>query len=242
LEGHIDSIFVADVRPDIPGLEVIALEEGGGWRVSGGRNRLFRFLRRNYNWIVTRLLPGGNRVFLYNGERVLWEGHHQYQEPQNAAIGDFDTGRPGLEVWCRSGYSTNQRPFVFDAYGRVFSSYKLDDVAPKGWTVEGIEVISSINWTGEFKQLAAAKERHKSGDVVIFDPMNGRFLKRFKERAHRLYVADVTGDWREEIVVLNGNEIRIYENDQPNPNPNHPRLWEKSHYRRSKMTWNYYSP
>ena len=29
LRGHVDSLFVADVRSDIPGLEVVALEEGG---------------------------------------------------------------------------------------------------------------------------------------------------------------------------------------------------------------------
>ncbi|HID06947.1 MAG TPA: hypothetical protein EYP10_07335, partial [Armatimonadetes bacterium] len=87
-----------------------------------------------------------------------------------------------------------------------------------------------------------AKERHKSGDVCIFDPISGEFLYRFKERADRLYVADVSGDWREELIVVSGNEIHIYHNDAPNPRPNQPRLWMKQWYRRCKMTWNYYSP
>ena len=90
--------------------------------------------------------------------------------------------------------------------------------------------------------MAAAKERHESGDVGIFDPLHGTFLHHFKEQADRLYVADVTGDWREELIVLNRNELHIYQNDQPNPNPKHPRLWTNASYRRSKMTWNYYSP
>jgi hypothetical protein len=72
--------------------------------------------------------------------------------------------------------------------------------------------------------------------------MTGRFVQRFKEKADRLYVADVTGDWREELVVLNGNEFHIYQNKEPNPNPQRRRLWSEQHYRRSKMTWNYYSP
>ena len=210
---HIDSIFVADVRPDIPGLEVVALEE-----------------------------RGDNRVFLFNSDRLIWEIHYKKQEPQNAAIGDFDLNRPGLEIWCRSRYPKHQKPFVFDSQGQLIANYEMDNVAPRGWTVEGVEVIFTIDWTGEPKQLAAAKERHKSGDIAIFDPLTGEFIHRFKEKADRFYVADVSGDWREELIVLNGNKLHIYTNPEPNPNPNRPQLWSQNHYRRSKMTWNYYSP
>lgn len=238
LRGHIDSIFVGDVRPDIPGLEVVALEEGGHERVFPGDNGISSFANR----VLNRIIPSGNRVFLYRDEQVLWISHYKHQEPQNAAIGDFDPGRPGLEIWSRSRYARHQKPFVFDAQGTVISHYEMDDVAPAGWTDEGVEVIFSIDWTGEEKQLAVAKERHKSGDVAIFDPITGRFLHRFKEKADRLYVADVLGDWREEIVVLNGRELHIYSNENVNPNPHRQRLWEQDHYLRSKMTWNYYSP
>lgn len=217
LYGHVDSLFVADVRPDLPGLEVVALEEGGGW------------------W-------HGNRVFLYNQERLIWQTGFRRREPQNAAIGDFDPKRPGLEVWCRSRFDEHQTPFVFDAYGDLIEHYEMDDVAPVGWTIRGVEVIAPVHWRGNAKQLAAAKERHREGDVALFDPLSGRFIERFQERAERLYVADVTGDWREELIVLNGSALRIYENPEPNPNVDRPRLWTESEYRRSKMTWNYYNP
>jgi len=238
LEGHIDSIFVADVRPDIPGLEVIALEEGGGHLTFESTNLILRACNR----ILDRIFRSGNHVFLYNHERLIWQSHHRHQEPQNAAIGNFDPGLPGLEVWCRSRFNKNQRPFVFDAQGQIIADYEMDEVAPQGWTSSGVEVIFPIEWTGDSKQLAAAKERHESGDVAIFDPLGGQFLHRFKEKADRLYVADVFGDWREELIVLNGNELHIYQNDVQNPNPHRPRLWSKNHYRRSRMTWNYYSP
>ena len=215
LRGHLDSIFVADVLPERPGLEIVALEEGG---------------------------DEGNRVVLYDQTALIWEAHYEHQEPQNAAVGRFDPARPGLQVWCRSRYDEHQRPFVFDAQGRLIAHWRMDDVAPEGWTAKGVEVIWTIDWTGEPKQLAAAKERHTSGDVAIFDPITGRFLARFPERADRLYVADVSGDWREELVVVSGPEIRIYHNPAPNPDPDRPRLWAQQHYRRSKMTWNYYSP
>jgi len=212
LRGHIDSVFVRDVAPDVPGLEVVALEEGGG-----------------------------NRVFLYNRHGLLWQTHYQHWEPQNAAIGTFDSSG-AHRIWCRSRFNTHQKPFVFDVQGKLVVQYEMDDVAPKGWTEAGVEVIWTVDWTGGRKQFAAAKERHTSGDVAIFDPISGEFIRVFNEKADRLYVADVSGDWREELVVLNGNELHIYHNEASNPNPNRARLWTKNHYRRCKQTYNYYSP
>jgi hypothetical protein len=213
VEGHLDSLFVGDVRPDPPGLEVVALEENGP-----------------------------QRVFLYNRQGLIWAAHHRHQEPQNAAVGDFDPDRPGLEIWCRSRYNRHQRPWLFDAHGNLIADYEMAEVAPKGWTVKGVEVISTISWAGPHKQLAAAKERHEAGDVAIFDPLTGAFVLRLAEQADRLYVADVTGDWREEIIVLNGGELRIYENPAAAVSPAQPPLWSQDHYLRSKLTWNYYNP
>ena len=65
---------------------------------------------------------------------------------------------------------------------------------------------------------------------------------RFHEKADRIYVADVAGDWREEIIVVNGKEIHVYQNTARNPRPGERRLWSRQAYRRSKMSWNYYSP
>lgn len=217
LEGHIDSLFVADVQPARPGLEVVALEEGGS-------------------------IFNSDRVFLYDEQGLIWETGYRRREPQNAAVGDFAPELPGLEVWCRSRFDEHQTPFVFDANGNLLDAYEMDDVAPADWTIRGIETIATIDWTGGAEQLAAGKERHQNGDVAIFDPIGGRFRLRFDEHAERLYVADVTGDWREEIVVWNRDSLNIYQNSSPNPDPDHPRLWDDPAYRDSKINWNYYNP
>ncbi|MGI5817070.1 MAG: hypothetical protein ACOX9R_03115 [Armatimonadota bacterium] len=218
LRGHVDSIYAADVRPDLPGLEIVALEEGGS-----GEER--------------------NRVFVLSANSdLLVSTHFNNQEPQNAAVGHFDAERDGVQVWCRSRYNQHQKPFVFDAHGELIAHWEMDDVAPEGWTTSGVEVIWTIDWSGGEEQFAAAKERHTEGDVCVFNPITGEFVVRMEETASRIYVADVLGDWREEIVVWNNDELRVYENLAPNPRPDRPRLWSQPHYTRSKQVWNYYSP
>ena len=211
-QGHIDSIFVADVRPGIPGLEIVLLEEGS------------------------------NHVQVIAGEGPIWRSHFDRQEPQNASVGRFKEDSDQIFIWCRSRYDEHQKPFVFDPTGRKVFDYNMDNVAPVDWTSKGVEVIHTIDWTGKRQQLACAKERHKSGDVCIFEPLTGKFVAHFKEKADRLYVADVTGDWREEVIVLNGSELHIYANSDPNPRPSEKRLWADRNYRRLKQCYNYYSP
>ncbi|MBN2475568.1 MAG: VCBS repeat-containing protein [Pirellulales bacterium] len=210
--SHIDSLFVADVKPDLPGLEVVLLEEGA------------------------------NHVQVVGLKGPIWREHFRRQEPQNAAVGRFKPGSDEIFVWCRSRYNEHQKPFVFDSSGAMVFAYAMDDVAPEGWTASGVEVIHTIDWTGRPEQLACAKERHTEGDVCLFEPLTGKFVARFPHEADRLYVADVTGDWREEILVLEGNKLYVHENPDPNPRPDLPRLWTNRNYRRLKQCHNYYSP
>jgi hypothetical protein len=230
LTGHIDAITVADVRPDLPGMEVVVFEEGD------------------------RRQEERERVFLANSEGLIWQANHENREPQDGAVGDFDPGRPGLEIFCRTrgtglaakpipvekfpadGY---QKPFVLDSRGSVISDYSTADIVPDGWTPMGLQVCQTIHWDGTSKALVVATEREQNGNVGIFDPIGGRFLLHLKEeKADRLYVADVSGDWREEILILNGNELHVYHNDAKNPDPDRRKFWDQAHYRRNKMTWN----
>lgn len=210
--GHIDSLFVADAQPDRPGLEVILLEEGS------------------------------NHVQLVGMGGPIWREHFKRQEPQNAAVGRFDPKSQHRQIWCRSRYQEHQKPFILDSDGKLVFTYEMDHVAPEGWTARGVEVIHTIDWTGQPTQLACAKERHRSGDVCLFEPLTGKFVERIAQKADRLYVADVVNDWREEIIVLKGNELHIYANTARNPRPDRPRRWTDRNYRRLKQCHNYYSP
>lgn len=210
--GHMDSVFVVDVLPGKGGLEVVLLEEGS------------------------------NAVQVVSAGGPVWRRDHKRSEPQNAAVGRFAADSDEVFIWCRSRFNTHQKPFVFNSKGKIVFTYEMDRAAPRGWTTSGVETIHTIDWTGKRQQLACAKERHTSGDVCVFEPLTGRFVARFSEKCDRLMVADVVGDWREEIIVLNGSELHVYRNDAPNPRPKEKRLWSDRNYRRRKQCYNYYSP
>lgn len=237
-DSHIDAVQIGDVQPKRPGLEVVALQEGGRFLLFPFDNKI----AHRINWNFNKIWGAGEKTFLMNPYGLIWARHHHQIEPQNAAIGKFKRDSDEVQIWLRSRFDIDQKPYVFDSAGRLVSSYALRDVAPEDWTRKGLEVIVPIHWTGTGQQHLAAKARHESGDVAIIDALTGKFLVRIPESADRLYVADVLDDWREELVVLSGNQLRIYGNTEDNPNPDRASLWLQQHYQRSKQTWNYYSP
>ena len=212
---HIDSVGIDDIDPNRPGLEIVIPEESGD-----------------------------KRVMLFDDKGTLWTSEHRRRaedgDGDKVAIGNFDPTSPGLESWFRGNESRHFT--VLNAAGDVISSYKFSDRRPDSWTEKGFEVITRIRWTGEEKEYIVAKERHEAGDVGIFDAMTGQLVTQFPNQTERLYVADVLGDWREEIIVLSNDELTVYQNEQTNPNPSRSSLWNDNLYRRQKMTWNYYSP
>ena len=91
LTGHIDAIAVDNIRPDLPGLEVVALEEGD-----------MRFEDRD-------------RTLVCGMNGLIWQNHCHHKEPQDAPLAISIRIGPGLEVFCRHRGNGHQEPFVFDA-------------------------------------------------------------------------------------------------------------------------------
>jgi hypothetical protein len=210
---HIDSLAISNIDPDSPGLEAVIAEEGSE-----------------------------RRVIMFNKSKVLWsKSRKPATDGDKVQIGDYAPNRKGWEIFLRGAESNDM--WMMDRSGNRIAAYDFDTAKrPQSWTDAGIEDIFRIHWTGGRKLLNAAKERHKAGDVGIFDPLTAEFIEVFDEAADRVYVVDLVGDWREEVVVISGRKLTIYRNLDANPRPNQRSLWSYPHYRRLKMTWNYYSP
>jgi hypothetical protein len=158
-------------------------------------------------------------------------------------------------VFARSACANH--PWVMDGTGAIVATWNVGDTAPAGWYLGGgklpdseggIDVVTPIQWDGDGPQRVLLKERHLDRKAALVAPMTGEFLRVFDVIAARTYVADIAGDYREEIVVVEPNgagngRVLVFWNDVPNPTPNaRERRWTEQYYRRIKQNWNYYSP
>lgn len=246
---HIDAISVGDFRTDLPGLEWVIVEED---HVAG-------MVRDNY-W-HTIMLTIDQIVWMKETELFPNDSN---REPQNVAIGDFSPEKPYTEIWNRSRFEINhtheqglgQHPWVYDAYGNQFAHYGTENTLPEDFTfnssgnAEGIEIIWTIDWMGGPKDYIAGIARHQNGNIGIFDAVTGDSIWTTIDRdsdiqAQFIYVADVAGDSREELITcdVSGSNplLKIFWNNQSNSNPK-PSKWNDPLYRRLKQNWNYYSP
>ena len=227
----IDSLAIGDIIPGGP-LEIALAEQGGN-----------------------------NETIVVNHDRILWGVRRnnipailscaRERDPDKMAIGDFDPSRPGLEIFARS--ACGRFPWVHSSGGAIIATWDVPATAPSNWYLGGppgtsreggIDLVRAIDWNGGAKQLICLKERHLDGKIAIVDAMTGDFKRVFNTRATRSYVADVAGDYREEVIALeagSSGKLKIYFNSTLNTRTK-PRHWDKQYYRRVKQNWNYYSP
>ncbi len=224
-----DSIVIGDIVPGYP-IEVALAEQRGA----------------------------NSHTDVVNHEKIVFRALNpwNWEDPDKLAVGDFDPKRPGLEIFNRASggdgtarrgkeepYSEEEAPWVLDAQGQLINKYYVNDKKPEWWTGHGLEEICKIDWDGDATDEIVGKERHKSGAGAIVDPITGDFKLIFREKAVRIYAADVLGDYREEVILLDTDgRVMIFFNSDPNKNPKKPSYWTLSHYKRQKQNWNYYSP
>jgi hypothetical protein len=194
----------------------------------------------------------------WRNEATFWPLDNETREPQNLAAGNFNTEKSAAEVWVRSrlGDETDsQHPWVFDNDGDLYTHYESDTSLPSGFNTnplggnkQGIEVIWTIDWDGGDQEYIAATARHIEGNVGVFhaddlQPVWYTPNDFSGVQAGMLYVADVSGDSREEVIIYDvaDGKIKIYWNADANPDPG-PDKWDDPLYKRVKQNWNYYSP
>jgi hypothetical protein len=224
-----DSLVIADIVPGLP-LEVVLAEQRGA---------------QSHTDVV-------------NPDRIVFRSLNpwNWEDPDKVAAGDFDPARPGLEIFNRSSggdgtarrgrdepYANEEAPWVIDATGEVLAKYYVNDTKPNWWTGHGIEEVCRIDWDGDAADELVAKERHRNGAGAIVAPLTGEFRCILPGQALRIYAADLAGDSREEVVMLDeSGSVRIFRNTAPNAGRARPSPWNAQHYRRQKQNWNYYSP
>jgi MYXO-CTERM domain-containing protein len=185
--GHPDLLYVADIRPDIPGLELLLADEC--WS---------DYPCAEAGLAVYRVADDPN-----DGYTLLWKDWHKIHL-HVGFLGDFSAEHDGMEVWASGSVDDGQggrTGGVHNAYGEVI------DVGadywgkwPAKWDEESPMALVTGGWhlwdydSGSTKDLSASGYSLMRGGVI----------------------ADVIGDSREELIrqSSNGSELRIFTNTQ----------------------------
>jgi rhamnogalacturonan endolyase len=138
-----------------------------------------------------------NGMCLVDGKtgKLLW-GHDKrtYHIHSSGMASDIDPNEPGTELWSGEENYPEER-FLRNAKGKVLdkpAKFPVKDLAPR-----------SVWWTGALQRsliLDSKPVAYPSLEPVVDTPFEGSIS----------LIADLYGDWREEVVTSLNGEIRIY--------------------------------
>lgn len=137
--------------------------------------------RRDSKGVCLAEAATGKLIWSYDGPT-----RHVHEQ---GMLGDIDPAHPGME--CYAGESDRSRFWLYSAQGKLISDKPFgdNDLAPH-----------TVWWDGD-----AQKEIYSEGRLFKF---GGDTLQIIEGRV--VGIADVLGDWREEIITSLPGELRIY--------------------------------
>lgn len=185
--GHSDKAYLTDIDPERPGMEVfLALEP---WQDNG------------YGVCV---------LDAKTGERVWGIGHKTFHVG-DGMVADIDPNSPGLECFAsedRKGGSSDK--YLLSAKGEKLGSNA--DVPPcRNWIWWDAGNVRQTFFGDDNRWGAESMSNGKSQSIGywqgdrIADQIYGDIIM----------IADVYGDWREEVITALPGELRIYQTDIP---------------------------
>ena len=193
--GHPDHVYVTDIAPDAPGLEVYYGMETG--QRAGGMGVL--------------AAATGDPLWLFD-ERT----HHLHRE---GLCANLDLSRKGLECYSGEQADRSQR-WLWSADGAVIGTQDLGGLDPL-----------AVHWDAD-----AARELISRTRILNYPELDlaGPELE-LDERTRVIAVADIVGDWREEIIVGAPGGPRVYVSPDV-AKTRHPWLMQDPIYRNDVAT------
>ena len=122
---------------------------------------------------------------------------------QTLSVGNFRNDLPGLQIWTCTRWGNYGVRTLFDSRGRRIFEWEPDN---------GEEAGKPCNWSGDGEELTF---RVSSGTGGLYDAW-GRCVVEFPQNGGSpVGTADVTGDPRDELIFMDGENISIYTQDKP---------------------------
>lgn len=185
--GHSDKAILTDIDPEHPGLEVLL-------------------------GIEPKHEDGKGVVLLDAATgQMLWSIGHPTYHVGDAMAADIDPARPGLECFAsedKKGGSTDK--YLLSSKGEEFGTN--EDVPPcRNWVWWDADLLRET-FRGDDNRWGAGSMSGGRAQQVI--KWKGEVLTG-NIQGDILMIADLTGDWREEIVTCLPGELRIYHTNIP---------------------------
>jgi rhamnogalacturonan endolyase len=132
--------------------------------------------------------------------------HVRIGHAQTACVGKFLPDRPGLQLMNINFWKNPGIISLFDADGNLLAQ---DEPVHSG------SPMLPVNWRGDGQEFVLLSGNPHEGGLI-----DGQFRRvvMFPDDRHpdlTAYVADLTGDPRDEIVLLDQNRVFIYTQDRP---------------------------
>ena len=185
--GHPDKVYLTDIDPARPGMEVFLCIEP--WHDNG---------------------RGVCMVDARTGQQI-WNIGHKTFHVGDGMVADIDATHPGLECFAREdrkGGSTDK--YLLAADGTYLS--KNEGVPPcRNWAWWDADLLRET-FAGDDNRWGAGSSSHGRAQSVV--KWQGETLTQGIE-GDILMIADLYGDWREEVVTALPGEIRIYTTNIP---------------------------
>ncbi|GHT18277.1 rhamnogalacturonan endolyase YesW [Bacteroidia bacterium] len=129
------------------------------------------------------------------GEYIMEYDKQTWHIHGHATIGDWDPAHPGMECWAGPDRDVDPtHPFLFSSKGERLSDSFFIPGTPLYWDDD------------DYKELVGGGKVFKFGGATLSEGIPGG------------YIADLFGDWREEIIATYPGEIRIYSSTLPASN------------------------
>jgi rhamnogalacturonan endolyase len=121
--------------------------------------------------------------------KLLWGINEKSNSCHYGLISDLDPDQPGVEIWGGEEDLTNF--WMFSAQGKLLSKTENKSRMAAFWNAD----LQREYWTQGKKRLIQYKTGLECGPEFPASP---------------LMIADVLGDWREEVILAVPGELRIY--------------------------------
>ena len=189
--GHPDKAYLTDIDPRRPGMEVLLCLEP--YHTNG---------------------RGVCMVDARTGEQV-WNIGHETMHVGNGMVADFDPSHPGLECFAtedKKGGSTDK--YLLTADGKYIR--RNEDIPPcGGWVWWDADLTREVLHNPLSRE--ELMERWRNGQPIAQQVVKWADKSSVGEgiEGSLQLIADLYGDWREELVVSLPGELRIYTTNIP---------------------------